>query len=267
MAERARGDIEDRLLRLELPFDREGLDPYGISKRHLKIGFQMLWWFYRYYFRTQVFGIANVPQRGRAMIVCNHSGGYAIDAAIVVGACFFEMDPPRLAQGMVEKFLTKLPFAAHLTSKTGQFAGLPEHATRLLKDERLLMVFPEGARGTAKLYKERHSLVRFGSGFLRLALETRTPIVPTAFLGGGEAVPTVTNLYKLGRLLGMPYIPITPYLIAAPLPVSVELHFGAPLLFEGTGNEDDDVINAKVDQVKDEITRLIATGRARREGA
>jgi 1-acyl-sn-glycerol-3-phosphate acyltransferase len=45
------------------------------------------------------------------------------------------------------------------------------------------MVFPEGARGTAKLYKERHSLVRFGTGFIRLALETRCPIIPFAFDG------------------------------------------------------------------------------------
>ena len=58
--------------------------------------------------------------------------------------------------------------------------GLPEHAVRLLEDDRLLLVFPEGARGTAKLFKDRNSLVRFGTGFMRLALQTGTPIVPTA---------------------------------------------------------------------------------------
>src|SRR4030095_7790311 len=121
--------------------------------------------------------------------------------------------PPRLAQGMAEKFLNQFPVASLWTSRTGQFTGLPEHAIRLLEDERLLMVFPEGARGTAKLYKQRHSLVEFGTGFIRLALKTGTPIVPLGFAGGGEAFPTVVNSYALGRLMGVPYLPVTPYLL------------------------------------------------------
>src|SRR4029077_13360162 len=98
---------------------------------------------------------------------------------------------PRLAQGMLEKFINRVPFASLWSNRCGQFTGLPEHAVRLLEDDRLLMVFPEGARGTAKLYKERHSLVQFGTGFMRLSLRTKTPIVPFGFIGGGEAVPTV----------------------------------------------------------------------------
>jgi 1-acyl-sn-glycerol-3-phosphate acyltransferase len=171
------------------------------------------------------------------------------------------MDPPRLAQGMAEKFLARLPFAGEWTQKTGNFTGLPEHAVRLLNDERLLMVFPEGVRGTAKLFSERYSLVRFGTGFLRLALEARTPIVPAAFFGGGEAVPTVLNLYKLGKWLGAPYVPVTPYLLAAPLPVKVELHCGELMRFVGTGNEEDREIAPMVDRVKQRIEELIDKGR------
>ena len=51
------------------------------------------------------------------------------------------------------------------------------------------MVFPEGARGTAKLYRERYSLVDFGTGFMRLALQTRSPIVPVAILGTRRILP------------------------------------------------------------------------------
>jgi 1-acyl-sn-glycerol-3-phosphate acyltransferase len=144
---------------------------------------------------------------------------------------------------------------------------LPEHAIRLLEDERLLMVFPEGARGTAKLFKERYSLVRFGTGFLRLALETRTPIIPVACLGAGAAIPTVTNLYGLGRLMGVPYIPLTPYLLPTPLPVQIELRFAPALHFEGIGNEDDTFMNAKVDEVKERILELISEGRRERDSA
>ncbi len=260
-------DIDERLNRLEIPFNAQGLDPYGISRKHLRIGFRSLSWLYRSYFRVRTSGIDNVPASGRAMLVCNHSGGVALDAALLVGACFFDMEPPRLAQGMVEKFLARMPFATQWLGKTGHVAGLPEHAIRLLEDERLLMVFPEGARGTAKLFKDRYSLVRFGTGFLRLALETRTPIVPVACIGAGAAIPTVTNLYSVGRLMGVPYIPLTPYLLPTPLPVNIQLHFGAPLHFEGSGNEDDTFINAKVDEVKARISELISEGRRERESA
>jgi 1-acyl-sn-glycerol-3-phosphate acyltransferase len=264
MVQRSVREVDERIERLELPFNPKGLDPYGISREHLRLVFRGLWWVYHYYFRVRAFGIENVPSSGRAMIVCNHSGGYAIDAAMLVGACFFEMERPRLAQGMAEKFLTRLPFVAAWTSKTGHVAGLPEHAERLLEDERLLMIFPEGARGTAKLFKDRYSLVRFGTGFLRLALRTRSPIIPAAFLGGGEAVPTVANLYKLGRLMGVPYIPITPYLLPTPLPVRLHVRFGPALHFEGSGDEDDAFVESKVEQVKESIAGLISEGRKHR---
>jgi 1-acyl-sn-glycerol-3-phosphate acyltransferase len=83
------------------------------------------------------------------MLVGNHSGGVAIDGMMVIASQFFEMEPPRLAQGMAEKFLNQMPFASQITSRLGHLTGLPEHAERLLADERMLMVFPEGARGTA----------------------------------------------------------------------------------------------------------------------
>jgi 1-acyl-sn-glycerol-3-phosphate acyltransferase len=254
-------EVDRKVEALELPFNRLGIDPYGISKKHLKQFFSMLRFFYKDYFKVETHGLENIPQRGRAMLVGNHSGGFAIDAALVMAAMMLEMQPPRLVQAMAEKFLNRLPFASSFSSRTGQFTGLPEHASRLLEEERLLMVFPEGARGTAKLYVERHSLVRFGTGFMRLALSTRTPIIPFACLGGGEALPTIANAEKLGHLMGLPYVPITPYLLPIPLPVRFDLFFGAPMRFEGTGTEDDELINRNVDLVKERIATMIDAGR------
>jgi len=254
-----------RIEELEIPFDAFGVDPYGISKKHLARALTALGWLYHHYFDVKISGLEHVPPRGRAMLVGNHSGGIAVDGAMVLASMFFEMNPPRLAQGMAEKFINRVPFASQWSNRTGQFTGLPEHAARLLEDERLLMVFPEGARGTAKLYTERYSLVRFGTGFMRLALQTRTPIVPFAFLGGGEAVPTVINSETLGRLIGAPYVPITPYLLPVPLPVHLELHYGEAMHFSGTGTEDDDTILAYVELVQERIAEMIASARGVRE--
>jgi 1-acyl-sn-glycerol-3-phosphate acyltransferase len=261
------GEIKHRVDRLEIPFNDHGVDPYGVSKWHLVQSFTILGFFYKLYFSVECYGAEHVPSRGRAMLIGNHSGGFAVDGAMVLASMLLEKDPPRLAQGMVEKFLNKFPIASLWTARTGQFTGLPEHAVRLLEDDRLLMVFPEGARGTAKLYRERNSLVEFGTGFMRLALKTRTPIVPFAFLGGGDAVPTVFNAVTLGRLLGVPYVPVTPYGIAWPLPVRLQVYYGEPMRFEGTGNEEDHVIVGYVAQVKAKIAQMIDAGSRRRKGA
>jgi 1-acyl-sn-glycerol-3-phosphate acyltransferase len=259
-------DVHHRIDRLELPFNALGLDPYGISKAHLRVSLTALAAFYRWYFSVKTHGIEHVPPRGRAMLVGNHSGGIAIDAAMVLVSCLLEMEPPRLAQGMAERFIDRVPFANEWAARTGQFTGLPEHAERLLDDDRLLMVFPEGARGTAKLYRERYSLVDFGSGFVRLALKTHTPIIPFAVLGGGEAFPTVANGYRLGKLLGVPYVPIVAYGLPVPLPAKIEIHYGAPMRFAGTGNEDDEIVFGYVDKVKEAIAGMLATGARRRRG-
>jgi len=261
-----RDSIRARVDRLELPFDEFGVDPYGISKKHLAFAYEVLGFLYRRYFSVECRGIENVPARGRAMLVGNHSGGIPIDGMMVIASMFYAMDPPRLAQGMVEKFINRFPVASLWSNRTGQFTGLPEHAVRLLEEDRLLMVFPEGARGTAKLWSERYSLVDFGTGFMRLALRTRTPIVPFGFLGGGDAVPTVLNAYALGKLVGVPYVPVTPYGLALPLPVKLEIEYGTPMRFEGDGSEDDEVIVGYVDEVKRRIAEMLDRGRRLRRG-
>lgn len=263
---KASRDVIERVDRLEITFNRHGIDRFGVSKSEIARGYTIARWFAQSYFSTSVYGVENIPKAGRVMLVGNHSGGVAIDAMIVLGSTFFDMEPPRLAQGMAEKFLNRVPVLSEILSRMGQFTGLPEHAARLLEDERMLLVFPEGARGTAKLFPERDSLVGFGTGFMRLALANRSPILPFAFVGGGEAVPTVTNLVQLGKLIGVPYIPVTPWLLPVPRPVDLQLLYGSPMFFEGTGREEDHVIRGYVDQVKDKIQGLISQGRALREG-
>src|SRR3954470_5662460 len=127
-------DAEARVQRLEIPFNRHGLDPYGVAKKDLVRWFSILAWLYRNYFTVTVEGIDNVPKRGRAMLVGNHSGGVALDGAMVLASMMLEMEPPRLGQAMVEKFLPAIPFAAEWTSRCGQLTGLPEHAERILRD-------------------------------------------------------------------------------------------------------------------------------------
>lgn len=258
-------DVLERLDGLDVPFQPHGLDRFGLSKEHLGAFYTLVGRFYRSYFQVRSHGVQNVPDTGPVMLIGNHSGGLPVDAGMVVASLFFDHDPPRHAHGMVEKFANKMPFLSTLFSRLGQLTGLPEHAVQLLQSDRVLMVFPEGARGTGKLYRDRYKLVRFGTGFMRIALQTGAPIVPFAFVGGEEALPTVYHAKGLAKLLGVPYFPVPPYLIPIPRPTPCELLFGPALRFEGDGSETDDVIEGYVEQVRQVIVDLIAEGRPLRE--
>jgi len=258
-------DVAARIEALDLQFNKFGVDPYGIDKNDLIRFMSAFAWIYRYYFKVDVYGIDNVPGRGRAILVGNHSGGVAIDGAMVMGSMLLDAEPPRLPHAMLDKFIHQFPGASKLMSRTGQFTGNPDQAKRLLRAERLILAFPEGARGTAKLAKDADSLVEFGTGFMRLALETKSPIVPFGFVGGGDALPTIANLKGLGRLFGVPYIPVTKWIVLVPKPTRFQLLYGKPLTFEGSGHERDEVVCAMVDQVKERIRDLIRQGRQLRE--
>ena len=258
-------EVAARVEALDLQFNKFGVDPFGIDKDELTRSVSAFAWIYRFYVKVDVYGLEYVPSRGRAVLVGNHSGGVAIDAMMVMGSMLLDASPPRLPHGMIDKFIHEFPGASQFMARTGQFTGNPDQAKRLLRAERLLLVFPEGARGTAKLAKDADSLVDFGTGFMRLALETKTPIVPFAFVGGGEALPTVANLRRLGRLFGVPYIPVTKWGVLIPKPTRFQLLYGKPMMFEGSGHERDEVVHGMVAQVKERIRDLIQQGRALRE--
>jgi 1-acyl-sn-glycerol-3-phosphate acyltransferase len=190
------------------------------------------------------------------MLIGNHSGGVPFDGMMVLSSLFFDKDPPRHAHGMVEKFAQRLPVVAPFFTKTGQFNGIPANAIRLLEQERLLMVFPEGIRGIAKHTRHRYQLQRFGTGFMRIALETGAPIVPFAFIGGEEAFPTVAHIRPLAKLLGVPYFPVPRHILPIPLPRPCSIRYSEPMHFEGNGRESDELVKELVGRVTARIAEL-----------
>jgi 1-acyl-sn-glycerol-3-phosphate acyltransferase len=224
-----------------------GYDPFGFHRDSLRYAVVVAKFLYEQYFRCQTFGVHHVPP-GRVLLVANHSGQLPFDGAVIAAAMFLEADPPRMVRSMVEKFIPTLPFASYLFSRWGQIVGTPENCRRLLEDGESILVFPEGAKGIAKPFSQRYQLQDFGLGFMRLALQTRTPIVPVAVIGAEEQAPAI-NIKPLARLLGAPSFPVMPFppfLPLLPLPVRYRLYFGEPQLFTGDPDDDDDVIEGHV---------------------
>jgi len=178
-------DFTERLQRVPVALGSSGVDPFGLDPGWTKYALASAAFLHRRYFRTEVFGADKVPT-GRVLLIANHSGQLPIDGAILGATMFMDVDPPRFMRAMVEKWSQSIPFVSTLFPRVGQVVGVPENARRLLEQGEALLVFPEGARGISKTFDRRYQLADFGLGFMRLAIETNTPIVPIAVVGGEE---------------------------------------------------------------------------------
>jgi len=265
-------EVDERLSRIPTQMNEYGYDPFGASLDFARRLGTFAAFLYRHYFRVESHGIEKVPD-GRVLLVANHAGNtLPMDGVMLAMAMLLDAEPPRFVRAMAEFYLPRIPWWSELIHRGGAVVGTPENAARLLEREEAIMVFPEGSRGFIKPFSERYKLQRFGTGFARLALATRTPIVPVGIVGSEEQSPGLVDSKALARWIGAPAFPITwffPWLGLLgflPLPVKYRLHFGEPIRLEGDPNDDDDAIGRQVARVKDEIALLVEEGLAQREG-
>lgn len=261
-------DFEERLRRMAAYRPTEHMDPFGLDLEWVKYALMSVSVLHRFYFRVDTKGVENVPP-GRVLLIANHSGQIPIDAALIAASMFFDADPPRAVRSMVDKWTQTLPGVSAFFSRCGQVVGVPENASRLLESEEALLVFPEGTRGISKPFSERYSLKEFGLGFMRLALETHTPIVPIAVVGAEEQYINMGNLHAVAKALRMPVFPVIPQMFipggALPLPTKYRIRFGEPLSFTGDPDDEDAVIESKVEVVRGTIQSMINRGLKERE--
>lgn len=242
-----------------------GFDPWGLHLETAERTADIARFLYTHYFRVRTHGIKQVPA-GRVMLVANHGGQLPLDGLLVALSMVFEADPPRVVRGMVERWVPSLPIISTLFTRCGQVTGDPENCAALLEREQAIMVFPEGVRGSGKTWWNRYQLQELGTGFVRLAMQANAPIVPVAVIGSEETYPSLYDARLLAKLMGAPYFPVTPFfpLLGAlgmlPLPIQIDLHFGAPIQFTGDPDEPDELTAARVAQVKDTLQGMINSG-------
>jgi 1-acyl-sn-glycerol-3-phosphate acyltransferase len=259
-------DFEQRAQYIRDHYARMGDDPFGLDPEFTRLGAMFTAFMHRRYFRTEVHGIENVPP-GRALLIANHSGQIPIDGLILALTMFFDANPPRLMRAMVEKWMQTLPFVAPLIARLGQVVGVPDNCHRLLERDEVILAFPEGVKGIVKPYTRRYQLEEFGQGFMRLALATRSPVVPVAVIGAEEQYISVGNLEWAARAIGLPALPVVPQLIVPggllPLPTKYRIYFGEPLKFEGDP-ADERLVSEHVWLVRQTVQRLLVHGLERR---
>jgi 1-acyl-sn-glycerol-3-phosphate acyltransferase len=255
-------DVAGRTQALVVRGNEFGFDEFGMSRESFRGAIGVARWLYRNYFRAQAFGVEHIPASGRVILVSNHSGQLPWDGLVIVASCFLEPPQPRVVRSMVEYFVPTVPFASYLLARWGQIIGTPENCRRLLAAEEAVLVFPEGARGISKSFARRYQLAEFGTGFLRLALEMRAPIVPIAVIGAEEQAPAI-NVKTIARLVGAPSFPVVPYfpfVPIVPLPVKYRLYFGEPIWMTGDPDDDEEVLDEKARIVKHRLQSMIQQG-------
>jgi 1-acyl-sn-glycerol-3-phosphate acyltransferase len=238
-----------RALRELIPPPESGreLDDWGRSERTFALMEPLLNFYYRYWFRVEQEGVENVPAEGGALLVANHSGALPPDAPMIMQAVRNEHSAPRPLYMLGEHWFKGYPGVGMLTNKIGLVAAHPANAQRLLGDEgRLALVFPEGAKGSGKLFWQRYRLRRFGrGGFVRTALRAQVPIVPIAVVGAEEAMPIFAHVRLLQKLSGLIYFPVNhafPHFGLAAgmmyLPAKFKLRFLDPISLDRYSPED-----------------------------
>jgi len=253
----------------------EDVDDYGLDPVYEAQLAPLLDRVFTDYFRVRVNGIEHVPSEGRALLISNHSGALPWDGVMLKTAVRLHHAEKRPLRWLAEDFAFHAPFLGAALNRLGAVRACPENAQRLLSQESLVAVFPEGIKGVSKLYRERYQLQRFGrGGYVKLALRTGSPLIPVAVVGAEETYPMLHRSRFLSKAMGLPFVPITPTfpllgpLGLLPLPSRWQITFGPPVegldAYGPEGAEDIALVNELNGRVRAQVQTLLDRARGDR---
>lgn len=158
------------------------------------------WLLAHVYWNTTVRGAENVPRTGPVIVACNHIG--AIDGPLLHGVI------PRGSHMIVKQefFDSRLGFlmdwAGQIPVDRSSGRAALAVALEMLREGRLVGIFPEGSRGTGTVRTVR-------AGVAWLAMRSGAPIVPAAALGTRPRGASVRHVprprAKLDVVFGAPF--------------------------------------------------------------
>jgi 1-acyl-sn-glycerol-3-phosphate acyltransferase len=242
-------------------------DEWGFDEEFAELVEPFFLFLYDRWWRVHASGVHHVPSHGRALLTSNHAGILPWDATMISVALLREHPLPRYARFLVLNWAFDLPWISVVMRKVGGVVASPYNAIRLLEQDELVAVFPEGVKGAGKDFSDRYRLQRFGrGGFVEIALRTGAPIVPVAVVGSEEIYPKIGELPLVARLIGAPYFPVTPTfpwlgpLGAVPLPSRWRIEFCEPIdtARYGPGAADDRALVFELsERVRDTIQQKV----------
>jgi 1-acyl-sn-glycerol-3-phosphate acyltransferase len=267
----ARDTLGHVLRRLERDYED---DEWGFDEDFADLVEPFLGFLYDRWWRVAVEGAHHVPGHGRALLASNHAGILPWDATMISMALLREHPLPRHPRFLVLNWAFDLPWISSFIRRVGGVVASPYNALRLLEQDQLVAVFPEGVKGTGKPFAERYRLQRFGrGGFVEIALRAGAPIVPVAVVGSEEIYPKLADVPPLARLIGAPFFPVTPTfpwlgpLGVVPLPSKWRIEFCAPIATAHHGPDaasDRGLVLELTEQIRDTVQQAVYANLVRR---
>ena len=256
------GDVLKRRLTGEYETDEWGLDREVLEA--VRPFFEFM---YKTFWRVEMSGLENIPEAGRGLLVANHSGQLPWDGAMLATGVMLEHPAQRLVRTLYATWFPTLPIISDVFVKCGQVLATEDNGIRLLQQDELAAVYPEGYKGVGKLFKDRYRLARFGrGGFVRMALKTHAPLIPVAVVGAEETYISLGKSNLMAKLTGFPYFPISPtwpWMGLAgfiPLPTKWYIDIGEPISTEGYGPNAANnlmLVSQLTDQVRNVVQEMI----------
>lgn len=241
------------------------VDPFGFDPKYASGWEPLLRFLYRHYFRVDVSGIHHVPDFGKALLVANHAGILPYDGAMLMCALRYDHPAHRALRPLVADYFFHMPYLGMRLNRMGFVRACPENAEQLLMQNSAIAVFPEGVQGISKLFRDRYKLQRFGrGGFIKLALRTKAPIIPTAIIGSEETAPLLGKIPLPSDRTGLPFVPLTTTFPAlgvaglAPLPSKWHIQFGEPIEIS-TSNSDGELDPVQISRLNEQVRGTIQT--------
>ncbi len=221
-----------------------GYDAWGFNLKVIKRFITLGKYLYEDFYEVEVIGFENVPKTGRCLLIANHTGQLPVDALMLGYAIVTNPVAPRAPKGMYERFIPTLPFFSIWFSQMGGAVGDTENCIRMLNNDEAVIVFPEGAKGISKPTSQKYKLQKFGRGFIHMAKQTNSPVIPIGIAGFEETMYNYGNMDFLEDFLKFPAAPmLIPYLFKS----KVVIKIGEPMFF---GNLDGPDFEAEKDVQK-----------------
>jgi 1-acyl-sn-glycerol-3-phosphate acyltransferase len=235
-------------------------DPWGMDYEFIEVVQPLLDFLQKQYFRLELTGLEHIPDVGRGILVANHSGQFPWDGLMLNTAILNEHPSQRTVRILFDSWFATVPFLGDSLVRFGQVVATEENGEKLLEQDELITVFPEGNRAMGKTSKNQYRLSRFDpNAFIRMALKTGAPIIPVSIVGSEETAPTLRRSRTLAALTGAPFFPL-PLFGPLPLPAKWYIDIAPPIPTESYGpdrSNDSTLISQLADLTRNHVRQML----------
>jgi len=141
------------------------------------------WLLLKIFWRMEIIGIENLPENGGLIIASNHAS--YLDPAVLVASL------NRKIFFITKKEVFKNTFVSFILKNLNAFSVDRENvdilafrkAINILREEKVLGIFPEGTRSS------NGELQELKSGAIKIAMKTGVPILPVGIIGTHKIYP------------------------------------------------------------------------------